>query len=78
MFGEQEIHRISRASTALLDCAALEAKAEYGRLVNKNKAKWVNELWLNTYVCASALVRIISRLALASLESLGITSWSFE
>jgi hypothetical protein len=30
---------ISRARTALLDCAALEAKAEYGRLVNMNKAK---------------------------------------
>lgn len=40
----REIHRISRASIAQVDCAALEAaQAEYGRLVNKNKAKWVNK-----------------------------------
>ena len=67
-----EFHRISWARTALLDCAAA-AKAEYGRLINKNKAKWVNKLWLNTYVRASALLvaRIISRLVLWSLKSLG-------
>ena len=35
----EKIHRISRASKALVDCAAaLEANTEYGRLLSKNKA----------------------------------------
>ena len=34
----RDIHLISRARIALADCAALQANAEYGRLVNYNKA----------------------------------------
>ena len=34
----REIQYISRASIALLDCAALESDAGYGRLLSMNKA----------------------------------------
>ena len=33
----REIHRISRVSRVLVDCAALKDDEEYGRLVYKNK-----------------------------------------
>ena len=70
MTRERKIHRISRASVVLVGCAALEADTEYGRLVNKNHkpSGWTN-YDSTTYVCASALARIISRLALAPLQS---------
>ena len=58
----KEIHSINRASTALLDWAVPEAKAEYGRLANRNKAKQVKEFWDLTltfervHFCASSPV----------------------